>query len=71
MTWIARACAELPGLNVELALPHRWLGPLGGALLAATFLAQAQSRSPLRLLGVPAAALGAWFLFVILLHALS
>ena len=66
MTWIARACAELPGLNLELSLPHRWLGPAGGALLAVTFLAQAQSKSLLRLLGVPAAVLAGWLLLAFL-----
>ena len=71
MTWVARACAELPGLNLELSLPHRWLGPAGGALLAVTFLAQAQSRSLLRLLGVPAAVLAGWLLLVFFLYALS
>jgi len=71
MTGIAQACAQLPGLNLELSLPHRWLGPAGSALLAATFLAQAQAQSPARLLGAPAAMLGAWFLFVTFLHRLS
>ncbi|MBM3868253.1 MAG: ComEC/Rec2 family competence protein [Verrucomicrobia bacterium] len=71
MTWIAEACARLPGLRLELALGQRWLGPAGGALLAATFLAQAQARSPARLLGGPAAALAAWFVVVIFLHRLS
>ena len=71
MTWIAQACAKLPGLNLELSLPQRWLGPAGGALLAATFLAQAQSKSLLRLLGVPAAGLAVWLLLVFLLRALS
>ena len=66
MTWIAQACAELPGMNLELSLPHRWLGPAGGALLAVTFLAQAQSKSLLRLLGVPAAVLAAWLLLAFL-----
>ena len=71
MTWIAQACALLPGLNLELSLPQRWLGPAGGALLAATFLAQAQSRSLLRLLGVPAAVLAGWLALVFFLHFLS
>lgn len=71
MTWIAQACALVPTMNLELVLPHRWIGPLGGALLAALFLAQAQSRSLRRLLGLPAAGLGAWFLLVIFLHCLS
>ena len=71
MTWIAQACALVPTMNIQLALPHRWLGPLGGALIALTFLSQAQSKSLLRLLGIPAAALGVWFLLVFLLHALS
>ena len=66
MTWIAQACAALPGLNLELSLPRRWLGPVGGALLAATFLAQAQSKSLRRLLGVPAAVLAAWLLLAFL-----
>jgi hypothetical protein len=66
MTWIAQACAALPGLNLELSLSQRWLGPAGGALLAATFLAQAQSKSLRRLLGVPAAVLAAWLLLAFL-----
>ena len=71
MTWIAQACAVVPTMNLQFALPHRWLGPLGGALLAGIFLAQAQSRSLRRLLGVPAAALAAWLLLVFLLRVLS
>ena len=71
MTWIAQACALLPSVNLTLALPHRWLGPLGGALLAGAFLTQAQSRNLSRLLGIPAAALAAWLLLVFLLRALS
>jgi competence protein ComEC len=71
MTWIAQACAELPGMNLELSLPHRWLGPAGGALLAASFLAQAQSKSLGRLLGVPALLLACWLLLAFLLRALS
>ena len=71
MTWIAQACAVIPTMNMGLTLPHRWLGPAGGALLALAFLSQAQSRSLRRLLGVPAAALAGWLLFVILLRALS
>jgi len=64
MTWIAQACALVPSINLELALPHRWLGPLGGALLALVFLSQAQSKSLTRLLGIPAATLAGWLLFV-------
>jgi len=71
MTWIAQACAVVPTMNLQLALPYRWLGPLGGALLALAFLSQAQSKSLLRLLGVPAVALAAWLLLVFFLHALS
>jgi competence protein ComEC len=71
MTWIAQACALVPTMNLGLALPHRWLGPLGGALLAAAFVSQAQSRSVSRLLGIPAALLAGWLLLVFLLRALS
>jgi competence protein ComEC len=71
MTWIAQACALVPTMNLELALPHRWLGPIGGALLATAFLTQAQAKSVARLLGLPAAALGVWFLLVFFLHAIS
>ena len=71
MTWIAQACALVPSVNLELALPHRWLGPLGGALLALAFLSQAQSKSLARLLGVPAIVLAGWLLLVFFLHALS
>ena len=60
MTWIAQACAVVPTMNLQLALPHRWLGPTGGALLALAFLSQAQSKSLARLLGVPAVVLAAW-----------
>ena len=71
MTWIAQVCALVPTMNLELALPHRWLGPMGGSLLALVFLSQAQSKSLARLLGLPAAALAAWLLFVFLLRILS
>ena len=71
MTWIAQACAFVPTMNLRLALPYRWLGPAGGALLALAFLSQAQSKSIARLLGVPAATLGCWLLLVFLLRALS
>jgi competence protein ComEC len=71
MTWIAQACALVPSINLELALPHRWLGSLGGVLLALAFLSQAQSKSLVRLLGVPAVALAGWLLLVLFLHALS
>lgn len=71
MTWIAQACAVVPTMNLALAVPHRWLGPLGGALVAATFLSQAQARSLGRLLGWPAAALVAWLLLVFFLRCLS
>jgi competence protein ComEC len=71
MTWIAQACAVVPTMNLQLALPYRWLGPLGGALLALSFLSQAQSKSLARLLGVPAVALVVWLLFVFLLRHAS
>ena len=71
MTWIAQACALVPSINLELALPHRWLGPLGGAMLALVFLTQAQSKSLVRLLGVPAMVLAGWLLMVFFLHAIS
>jgi hypothetical protein len=71
MTWIAQVCALVPSINLELALPQRWLGPLGGALLSATFLTQAQSKSLGRLLGVPAMVLAGWLILVFLLRALS
>ncbi len=71
MTWIAQACAVVPTMNLRMELPHRWLGPAGGALLAVAFLSQAQSKSLARLLGIPAAALGCWVLVVFLLRALS
>lgn len=71
MTWIAQACATVPSVGLELALPGRWLGPLGGALLALAFLTQAQSRSLVRLLGIPAALLAGWLMLALVLHALS
>jgi competence protein ComEC len=71
MTWIAKACAMVPVINLELTLPHRWLGPAGSALLAAAFLSQAQSKSLVRLLGVPAVILAGWGLAVFLLSILS
>jgi competence protein ComEC len=71
MTWIAKTCAMVPVINLELTLPHRWLGPAGSALLAAAFLSQAQSKSLVRLLGVPAAVLAGWGLVGFLLSILS
>jgi hypothetical protein len=71
MTWVAKTCAMVPVINLELTLPHRWLGPAGSALLAAAFLSQAQSKSLVRLLGVPAAVLAGWGLAGFLLSILS
>ena len=71
MTRIAQVCALVPSINLELPLPHHWLGPLGGALLALAFLSQAQSKSLGRLLGVPAMVLAGWLILVFLLRALS
>jgi len=71
MTWIAQACALVPTMNIQLTLPYRWLGPLGGALLALAFLSQAQSKSLVRLLGYPASILSGWLLVVFLLRTLS
>ena len=71
MAWIAQMCAHLPGLNLELTLPYRWLGPFGATLIALAFLAQAQSKRLSRLLGVPAAILAGWILLVFLLRVLS
>ena len=71
MTWIAEACASVPVINVELTLPHRWLGPAGSALLATAFLSQAQSKNLARLLGVPTTVLVGWGLAVFLLRILT
>lgn len=71
MGWLAEAGAMVPGIQVELTLPHRWLGPLGGALLAAVFLAQAQSRQVRHLLGWPAAAFLGWLLLIWFWQAVS
>jgi competence protein ComEC len=71
MTGIAQACAVVPTMNLRLELPYRWLGPAGGALVALAFLSQAQRKSLVRLLGVPAMALAGWLLFVFLLRTLS
>jgi hypothetical protein len=71
MTWIAEACALVPGINLELTLPHRWLGPAGSTLLMAAFLSQAQSKSLARLLGIPVAVLGTWWAWVFLFRTLS
>ncbi|NBV52429.1 MAG: ComEC/Rec2 family competence protein [Verrucomicrobia bacterium] len=71
MTGIAQACAVVPTMNLRLELPYRWLGPAGGALVALAFLSQAQRKSLVRLLGVPALALAGWLLFVFLLRTLS
>jgi len=61
----------VPTMNIQLTLPYRWLGPLGGALLALAFLSQAQSKSLVRLLGYPASILSGWLLVVFLLRTLS
>jgi hypothetical protein len=71
MTWIAQVCAVVPTMSIQLTLPYRWLGPLGGTLLAVAFLSQSQSKSLSRLLGVPAAILSGWLLVVFLLRTLS
>ena len=71
MAWIAQVCALVPTMSIQLTLPYRWLGPLGGTLLAVAFLSQSQSKSLSRLLAVPTAILSGWLLVVFLLRTLS
>jgi len=71
MGWLAEVGAGLPGMQLELTLPHHWLGPAGAALLATVFLSQAQARRVRLLLGVPAAAFMTWLLLVLLWRAAS
>ncbi|MFM7742099.1 MAG: hypothetical protein ACKO8X_01195 [Verrucomicrobiota bacterium] len=58
-------------MRFEQTLPQPWLGPAGAGLLAAVFLAQAQSRDVRRLLGAPAATLAVWLILVVILGASS
>lgn len=71
MAWLAQVAAAIPTINLTYTLPHPWLGPAGGALLALIFLAQAQAKSVGRLLGWPAWAFGGWLSVVIIGHWLS
>ena len=66
MAGFAELCAQAPGMNFTMELSRPWLGPAGAALLAAVFLAQAEEKSLLRLLGVPLAGLLAWLLLAAL-----
>jgi len=60
MTWCAEVCARMPSMNIHLSLGRPWLGPVGGGLMAAVFLSQAEAGSVRRLLGAPALALLLW-----------
>jgi len=65
MAWFTAAYARLPGLTLAGQVRPAASGPLCAALLVACFLVQAECKSPLRLLGLPAAIVGAWILLCV------
>jgi len=61
MTWFAETFAQLPHLNLVGQVSPPASGPLCAAALVACFLAQAESRDPRRLLGLPVAIVALWY----------
>lgn len=61
MTWFADTFAQLPHLNLVGQVSPPASGPLCAAALVACFLAQAESRDPRRLLGLPVAIVALWY----------
>jgi hypothetical protein len=65
MSACTQAFAQIPGLVLQ-GQPHPAAsGPACAALLVACFLAQAETKSALRLLGVPALLVLAWLLLCV------
>ena len=63
MTWIAEACAMVPGISLQAQTGGAYAGPMGAAMIAIIFLAQCEAKSLWRLLGIPAGGLLVWMTF--------
>ena len=65
MSWFTQAFAQIPGLVLTGTVQPAASGPTCAALLVACFLAQAETKSALRLLGVPAALVALWIVLFV------
>ena len=65
MSWFTQAFAQIPGLVLTGTVQPATAGPACAALLVACFLAQAETKSALRLLGVPAALVALWIVLFV------
>lgn len=63
MTWIAEACAMVPGISLQAQTGGAYAGPMGATMIAIIFLAQCEAKSLWRLLGIPAGGLLVWMTF--------
>ena len=66
MTAIAEFFAKIPGLNLQGSSTWPASGPICSLILIGCFLVQAESKSVIKLFGIPALIVGSWIiLFVI------
>ncbi len=65
MSGFTQAFAQIPGLVLTGTVQPTAAGPACAALLVACFLAQAETKSALRLLGVPLALVMLWFVLFV------
>jgi len=65
MSGFTQAFAQIPGLVLTGTVQPAAAGPACAALLVACFLAQAETKSALRLLGVPLALVLLWFVLFV------
>ena len=65
MTWIAEVFSKIPGLNLQRGPTESTSGPVCVLLLIGCFLAQAESKSVIRLFGIPAIIVGGWLILFV------
>jgi len=65
MSWFTQAFAQIPNLVLTGTVQPAAAGPACAALLVACFLAQAETKSALRLLGVPAILVALWVILFV------
>ena len=66
MTYIAECFAKIPGLNLQGSPTWPASGPLCALILIGCFLIQAESKSVIKLFGVPTIIVGTWVILFII-----
>jgi competence protein ComEC len=66
MTLIAHFFAQVPGMNYQITSSNPMSGPICALIIMACFIYQAESKSVIKLIGIPALIVLGWVLFFVL-----